>query len=105
MTFGIVLRCNTGFNIPQVNGSMKMMRLVLLFFCCVFIGCSDYEPSSDGEFKEELPVVSVQLNSDLEYLSKEEYSSGTIKIEDDFYELLKSSIEVRGRGNTNLVVS
>ena len=66
----------------------------------MFIGCSDYEPSSGNEFKEELPVVSVQLNTDLEYLSKEEYSSGTIKIEDDFYELLQSSIELRGRGNT-----
>lgn len=77
-----------------------MKRIVLLFFCCMFIGCSDYEPSSGNEFKEELPVVSVQLNTDLEYLSKEEYSSGTIKIEDDFYELLQSSIELRGRGNT-----
>ena len=66
----------------------------------MFIGCSDYVPYSGSEFKEELPVVSVQLNTDLEYLSKEEYSSGTIKIEDDFYELLQSSIELRGRGNT-----
>lgn len=79
---------------------MKMMRLVLLFFCCVFIGCSEHEPSSLNEFNEELPVVSVQLNTDLEYLSKQEYSSGTIEIEDDDYDLLPSSIELRGRGNT-----
>ena len=100
MTFGIVLMCNTGFNIPQVNGSMKMMRRVLLFFCCVFIGCSVNEPVNNNEYNVELPTISVQTNTDLEYLSKEEYSSGTIHIDDNEYELQQTPIELRGRGNT-----
>lgn len=76
------------------------MRHLWLFFCYVFIGCSVDEQVNTDEYTDDLPTVDVHLSTDLEYLSKQEYSIGTVQIQDDVHELFSTKIELRGRGNT-----
>lgn len=80
-----------------------MLKLRVLIFYFFLVGCAREFSSVDTSQKHEIPVVCVQLNNDLEYVSKEEYSSGTLQIEsaNENYRFGPSPVKLRGRGNTS----
>ena len=80
-----------------------MLKLRVLIFYFFLVGCArEFSPVETSQ-KHEIPVVYVQLNNDLEYVSKEEYSSGTLQIEsaNENYRFGPSPVKLRGRGNTS----
>ena len=79
-----------------------MFKLRVLIFCYLLIGCAgEYSPAVTT-YEDEIPIVYIQLNNELDYLSKEEYSKGTLQIEstNENFQLGPKKVKLRGRGNT-----
>jgi len=79
-----------------------MLKLRVLIFCYLLIGCAgEYSPAITT-YEDEIPIVYIQLNNELDYLSKEEYSKGTLQIEstNENFQLGPKKVKLRGRGNT-----
>ena len=79
-----------------------MLKLRVLIFCYLLIGCAgEYSPAVTT-YEDEIPIVYIQLNNELDYLSKEEYSKGTLQIEstNENFQLGPKKVKLRGRGNT-----
>ena len=58
-----------------------MFKLRVLIFSYFLIGCAgEYSPAVTS-YEDEIPIVYIQLINELDYLSKEEYSKGTLQIE------------------------
>lgn len=78
----------------------KLRVLIISFF---LVGCASEFSSVENPENDQIPVVQIQLNDDLGYVSKEEYSSGTIQIEsaNENDRIGPSSVKLRGRGNTS----
>ena len=79
-----------------------MFKLRVLIFCYLLIGCAgEYSPPLTS-YEDEIPIVYIQLNNELDYLSKEEYSKGTLQIEttNENFQLRPKKVKLRGRGNT-----
>lgn len=80
-----------------------MFKLRVLIFCYLLIGCaSEYSPVVASN-EDEIPIVYIQLDNELDYLSKEEYSKGTLQIESaiENFQLGPKEVKLRGRGNTS----
>ena len=67
-----------------------------------FFGCSDGYQYSNNDLENHIPEVHINITTPLEFLSKNEYSIGSIQIEANHPSLTMNSklVEVRGRGNT-----
>ena len=79
-----------------------MFKLRVLIFCYLLIGCAgEYSPAVTT-YEDEIPIVYIRLDNELDYLSKEEYSKGTLQIEttNENFQLGPKKVKLRGRGNT-----
>ena len=79
-----------------------MFKLRVLIFSYFLIGCAgEYSPAVTS-YEDEIPIVYIQLINELDYLSKEEYSKGTLQIEstNENFQLGPKKVKLRGRGNT-----
>ena len=78
-----------------------MGQKVLYIFSVFLISCSA-QISGDEPVLSEVPLIHIYTNTPLEYISKTQYTDGTIQIESDepYLCLESSSVKLRGRGNT-----
>jgi hypothetical protein len=79
-----------------------MLKKLSLLFFVAFFGCSDGYQYSNNDLENYIPEVHINITTPLEFLSKNEYSIGSIQIEANHPSLTMNSklVEVRGRGNT-----
>ena len=78
------------------------MHRYILFVFLFLISCSDDYSQEKFDDDAELPQLVINLNTPIEYLSKEFYSEGTVEIKSNLQSerFQKKSILLRGRGNT-----
>lgn len=78
------------------------MHRYILFVFLFLISCSDDFSQEKFDDDAELPQLVINLNTPIEYLSKEFYSQGTVEIKSNLQSerFQKKSILLRGRGNS-----
>ena len=58
-----------------------MINRLLFPLLILLIGCSEGYNDTDINLEQKIPEVHININTPLEYVSKNEYSNGTIQIE------------------------
>tara|TARA_B110000046_G_C12993564_1_gene398966 strand:+ start:581 stop:1783 length:1203 start_codon:yes stop_codon:yes gene_type:complete len=79
-----------------------MINRLLFPLLILLIGCSEGYNDTDINLEQKIPEVHINMNTPLEYVSKNEYSNGTIQIENSegLLSMQPTAMGLRGRGNT-----